>query len=158
MAPKRVLRSPPPLPSETISFSTNGHTTGTTGNKFYSFGSSQLMDVGTAATWIPASAVLRLSTKFYRTAGLAHPFFRMIKKARSLFLFLFCQSGSNPRNILWYAYIFGKHWSNDSSTYDPCRRFSCEDYYRLRLPHLIHHLNFFIVSQNNAPHTVFPWF
>ena len=95
-----VLRSPPPLPSATISFSTNGHTTGTTGNNVNSFGSSQPMDVGTAATTIPASAALRLSKKFYRTAGLAYPFFRMIKKAHSLCLFLFCQPGSNPRNIL----------------------------------------------------------
>ena len=83
MAPKRVLRSPPPLPSETISFSTNGHTTGTTGNNVSSFGSSQPMDVGTAATKIPASTALRLSKKFYRTAGLVYPFFRMIKKKSS---------------------------------------------------------------------------
>ena len=38
------------------------------------------MDVGIAATTILVSAILRLSEKFYRTAGLAHPFFRMIKK------------------------------------------------------------------------------
>ena len=80
MAPIRVLQTPPPLPFATISFSTNGHTTGTTGNNVYSFESSQLMEVGTAATTIPASAGLRLSKKFYRTAGLAHSFFRMVKK------------------------------------------------------------------------------
>ena len=64
------------------------------------------------------------------------------KKARSLCLFLFYQPGSNPRNILLYAYMFGKHWNNDSSTYDPRRRFPCEDYYRLQFPHLIQHLIF----------------
>ena len=80
MAPKRVLRSPPPLPSATISVSTNGLTTGTTGNNVYSFGSSQLMDVGIAATTILVSAILRLSEKFYRTVRVANPFFRTIKE------------------------------------------------------------------------------
>ena len=80
MAPIRVLQTPPPLPFATISFSTNGHTTGTTGNNVYSFGSSQLMEVCTAATRIPASAALWLSEKLYRTAWVKNPYFRAIKE------------------------------------------------------------------------------
>ena len=100
MAPKYVLRTPPPLPSATIYSSTNGHTTGPTGINVYSFGSYQLMEVGTAAEMISASAALRLLEKFYRKAMVINPFFRTIKKARSRLLLLFCRPGGNHRNLL----------------------------------------------------------
>lgn len=81
------------LPSAAISLSTNGHTTGTTGNNVYSFGSSQLMEGYTATTMIPASAALRLSEKFYRTSRVENPFFRTIKK-------LTVNSSSSSTNLL----------------------------------------------------------
>ena len=79
MTTKRVLHSPPPLPSITMSFTNTDHTTGTSDRNFTSFESYQLMEVGTSAKKIQVPMALPMSDKLYRKAMTADLFFRKIK-------------------------------------------------------------------------------
>lgn len=79
MVPRRVLQNPPLLPSATMSFTNNIHTTGTAGENIISFESYQLMEVGTSskAIWVPAA--LLILKKIYYKAIMTKLFFHKIK-------------------------------------------------------------------------------
>ena len=79
MAPRRVLQTPPPLPSATMAITKLGHTIGTSGNPLNTFGSFQLMEVGSSARTIRVPTALPMSEKPYRKAMVADIFFRKIK-------------------------------------------------------------------------------
>ena len=79
MAPRRVLQTPPPLPSATMAITKLGHTTGTSGNPLNTFGAFRLMEVGSSARTIRVPTALPMSEKPYRKAMVADIFFRKIK-------------------------------------------------------------------------------
>ena len=89
MAPKRVLLTPLPLPSATMTFghhnNTNNtmNTSGTSGIGGGSFGVYKLISVGTSDRTIRVPSVLPMSERPYRKAMVANLFFRKIEALAS---------------------------------------------------------------------------
>ena len=79
MAPTRVLLTPPLLPFATMTFTNYGHTTGTSGTKTLSFGTFQLVKVGSSDGTIRVPSAIPMSEKPYRKAMVADLFFRKVK-------------------------------------------------------------------------------
>ena len=79
MASTRILLTPPLLPSATMAFTNYGHTTGTSGTSTVSFGSFQLVKVGSSDGTIGVPSAIPMSAKLYRKAMVADLFFRKVK-------------------------------------------------------------------------------
>ena len=79
MAPIRVLQTQPLLPSATMSFTNTCPTTGTSGTNTVSFGSFQLLKIGSSDGTIRVPSAIPMLEKPYRKSMVADLFFRKVK-------------------------------------------------------------------------------
>ena len=79
MAPIRVLQTQLLLPSATMSFTNTCPTTGTSGTNTVSFGSFQLLKIGSSDGTIRVPSAIPMLEKPYRKSMVADLFFRKVK-------------------------------------------------------------------------------